>query len=613
MCSRIGRSYGVTVFMALVIMLVLQGTSNAVQLTTTWNGGAGNWNVAGNWSGGVVPNNGVDTFNVLIDNGNATNSSVSLDTNATIDNLTIDALDSLGINNGRILTVVSGATAGTVSNAGTISMNSVGNTTDLLVSGGNVNLTGGGTVTMSDNVNNRMGSFVSTNQSLIDANQTNLLTIDPSATGAINTGTMQASSGGTLRLQGGTFTNTGGTIQALDGSLVELGNTTTITGGTLTTAGTGVIRHISGAATLDGIGLTNAGAFENNNATTTTLIGTITNTGTVAMNSTGSFTDLKVSGTNVNLGGAGMLTMSNFTNNRIHGVVSTNRLTNQAGHTIQGAGQIGVNFMALTNEGTINANQANSLTIDLSSAGINDGTFKASSGGTLIVKDDISGTGNWIADAGTINLTSLVDVTTTGNIDILNGGSLNLTNATMTGNNLNMSGVGSSISVNSSIELAGNLLCSITNEADYVWGAASSLQMNGFNSFLELGGQDLGTNPATHTGAAAGFMNNFNLEELIIGSGAKLHLVDIFDNANRGGTGGFDEALYVDTLTFADASGILNLNSLHLYFNTLIGDSSQIIDEPIQEPTTITLFGIGLAGLGGGYLRRRIRKNKVGS
>ncbi|ODS32454.1 MAG: PEP-CTERM motif protein [Candidatus Scalindua rubra] len=250
-----------------------------------------------------MPNNGVDTFNVQIDNGNATNSSVSLDTNATIDNLTIDALDSLGINNVRILTVISGAGAGTITNAGSIALNSIASVTDLRVSGGNVNLTGGGTVTM-----------------------------------------------------------------------------------------------------------------------------------------------------------------SNFTNNRIHGVVSTNRLTNQAGHTIQGAGQIGANAMALTNQGTINANQTNSLTIDLSSPGINDGTFKASSGGTLIVNDDISGTGNWLADAGTVTLSSGVDVTTTGNIDILNGGSLNLTNATMTGNNLNMSGAGSSISVNSTVELAGNLLYSITNE-----------------------------------------------------------------------------------------------------------------------------------------------------
>ena len=47
------------VFMAVVIILALQGTSTAVQITATWNGGAGNWDTAGNWSGAVVPNNGL--------------------------------------------------------------------------------------------------------------------------------------------------------------------------------------------------------------------------------------------------------------------------------------------------------------------------------------------------------------------------------------------------------------------------------------------------------------------------------------------------------------------------------------------------------------------------
>ena len=142
--------------MAVVIILALQGRSMAVQITATWNGGAGNWNTAGNWSGGVVPNNGADTFNVQIDNGNATNSSVSLNMVATIDNLTIDVLDSLGINNIWSL-VIGGVGAGTITNNGSITMNSVGSFTDLVMTGaGDVTLSGTGTVTMSDNIQNRI-------------------------------------------------------------------------------------------------------------------------------------------------------------------------------------------------------------------------------------------------------------------------------------------------------------------------------------------------------------------------------------------------------------------------------------------------------------------------
>jgi hypothetical protein len=50
---------------------------------------------------------------------------------------------------------------------------------------------------------------------------------------------------------------------------------------------------------------------------------------------------------------------------------------------------------------------------------------RPSNGGTLHVYDDISGTGNWVADAGTINLGN-INATTTGGIDIINGGTLNL-------------------------------------------------------------------------------------------------------------------------------------------------------------------------------------------
>ena len=102
---------------------------------------------------------------------------------------------------------------------------------------------------------------------------------------------------------------------------------------------------------------------------------------------------------------------------------------------------------------------------------------------------------------------------------------------------------------------------------------------------LEVGGTDLGTDPATHTGDPAGFVGNFHIDQLEIGPDGHIHLVDDIDNGNRNGVGGAAEALYVDILSFANANARLNLNGYHFYYNKLAqGDPSQIVDEPVGAP-----------------------------
>ena len=108
----------------------------------------------------------------------------------------------------------------------------------------------------------------------------------------MNHGLIEASNGGILLLTGnggGGFTNTGATITALNGSTVHLINGASITGGSLSSAGTGMIVNLN-TATLNS--LTLAGNFTSHNNSTTTLVGTITNTGTISPLSTGNLTDL---------------------------------------------------------------------------------------------------------------------------------------------------------------------------------------------------------------------------------------------------------------------------------------------------------------------------------
>src|SRR4029077_17829809 len=88
------------------------------------------------------------------------------------------------------------------------------------------------------------------------------------------------------------------------------------------------------------------------------------------------------------INGTGTISLSNTTANRILGatVSGVEILTQGASHTIQGAGQVGAGFMGLINNGVIDANLSNALTIDPSNvdtdgAGadvLNNGTLRGS-------------------------------------------------------------------------------------------------------------------------------------------------------------------------------------------------------------------------------------------
>jgi len=411
---------------------------------TCWiGGGTGNWSSASNWSNGVP----TSSTNALIDNNNANMQGVS---NVTLDiggaqtsNLTVDSDDSLSFNNGTNLTVNTG-----IANAGKMSINSTGNSTALYIGGSNVTLSGGGTLTMGNNGNNFIlgsaggntltnvnntiqgagnigdGRMALVNQTsgVIDANQPTALVIQTS-NGTTNTGTLEATNGATLVLtgaSGGNFTNTGGTIRAVgSGSTVNLQSGVTITGGTLTTSSGGLIETPGGTgATLSG--LTNLGTYTVVDSSTTTLAGTITNSGTMNVSSGGHTTEVRISG-NVTLTGAGTLTLSNNPNNFILGAsTGTEVLTNQ--QTIQGAGNIGDAFMTVTNQGTIDANVSNALIIQPGSGGVtNSATLEATGGATLVL---YGGGGAFSNNGGTIETTGTNSVVALENGVTIAGGTL---------------------------------------------------------------------------------------------------------------------------------------------------------------------------------------------
>src|SRR6266851_1896625 len=421
----------------------------------TGSGDGTSWNQGTNWSAGV-PNSG--TVDVTI---GTTTASVNDNLNgAHVGNLTLShAADSLTLGNGIILNVFGSA----INNAGTIKLNSSGSFTELVLQG-NVTLSGAGTVTLSNNVQNYIfggvssdtltnqetiqgaghignGSMTLVNSGTINANQLAGMIIQANGTGAgsTNTGTLEATAGSTLELLSTTLANTGGTISAngtgstlqminstINGGAVKLTGASTLQlnnglihgGSTLTNSATGTIEMLAGTNTLGGT-INNAagGTFKIDNGAVLNLeAGTYSQLGTVQLNSSGSFSELVLQG-NVTLSG-GTVTLSNNAQNYIFGHASTDVLTNQ--ETIQGAGHIGNSTMTLVNSGTINANQSAGMIIQLSGGATNTGTIEATGGTLALVNTTVGNTGGTISANGqTLQLTN----------STVNGGAVTLTGA----------------------------------------------------------------------------------------------------------------------------------------------------------------------------------------
>ena len=387
----------------------------------TWNGSVSDlWSNGSNWTPNTVPNSSSAT--VIIDS--ATNNPVLIDISPTIANLTLGSSNTLDLDNDQSLTIAGGSGAGSLAIGGTLTLNSSGSLTDLILTGANstITLTGGGTLALSNAFNNRVygtgsqtlvnsagntisgsgqigvggggNAFALVNAGTINANQSVALQLNP-GNGTTNTGTIEASAGGTLQLLG-SYANAGGTILSTGtGSVVNLGGAT-ITGGTLTTSAGGEMFSSNG--TLSGLTISAGSTITNQNDNATLLQGAITNNGTISLASTGSLTDLQLgTGAALEITNGGSLTLSDNFNNRIYSTTGAGTITNDVGGTIQGAGQIGLgsggNAFTLVNNGIINANQSAALQVSPGNGTTNTGTLEATNAGTLNLGGNFTNTG----------------------------------------------------------------------------------------------------------------------------------------------------------------------------------------------------------------------------
>ena len=387
-------------------------------------------------SGGILSSTG--SGSITTDLGGATtltgNLTLPMGTSYNIVDNTNTHLGSSITNNGTITinsngggdaTALTADTSLTLNGSGTVNLNATANSSGRA----QLNTAPGATLTVGPNQ-------MITGDGLINAALTDSGTVNANVGGSdlvllannkTNTGTMEATGGGKLDVNGITISNTGGTITAADGSSLHLGNNATISGGVLSSTGTGSITtDLGGATTLTGnVTLPTGTSFNIVDNTNTHLGSSITNNGTITINSNGGgdATGLTAD-TNLTLNGSGTVNLNATANSSGRAQLNTApgaTVTVGANQVITGDGQINA---ALLNQGLVNANVGGSDLWLQTNDMTNTGTMEATKGGAL----DISG----------------ITVTNTGGtISAGNGSSVNLRQgAAITGGTLSASGSG---------------------------------------------------------------------------------------------------------------------------------------------------------------------------
>jgi hypothetical protein len=514
-----------TVLHAATLALLVNVPAAYAQTTDTWSlGKSGLWSVAGNWSAGI-PNNGTPTgasYNVDIIDGTST---VTLNTTAAIDGLTVGSGNTLAIDTGNTLSI----TGPTISNKGSIQLNGGGGAFGILDLSGNVTLSGSGTLTLATAASGSGAAYIQeeaegvtltnkstiqgsgiigssgltlvnsgtidantltagglllngsggiTNTGLIEATNGGELTISStSASGLTNSGTLQVSSGAVLQVTNGPFTNFSGTT--LSGGTYSVSGTLQID--ELGTAGGEIVTNAANII-LDGIAAKFVDADGNSalsNLALNTAKGSFTLSGDADFTTAGNFNNkgtLTV--------GAGSIfdvdgTLSNFSGTTLKGgtfdVAGTLEFagatieTNDAAITLTGTLAEIVNTTSGKNGlGRFAANEAaGKFTLSggasFTSAGSvsNAGTFTVGAGSTFTV----GGRGVFTQTAGTT--TDSGTLTASGGV-ALSGGSLFA--AGTIGGNLSSSGI---VTPGASATKTGIL----TDTGTYTQGAGGSLNI----------------------------------------------------------------------------------------------------------------------------------------
>jgi len=445
---------------------------------------SGNWNDAGNWAGGNVP----DTVGEIADISVAGTYVVELNLSPTIGGLTLtNPLATLNVQNGRTLSI--GGPSFT--NDGLILINSTAgaSATALRTSVAAATIDGTGVIRLNASAANTATALLSTslatNVLSIDAAQTvtgtgqiqvsvvNDGVIDADSAGntlvlnsqpKVNNNLMQATDGGILEIDPITVTNAGGHILADGAGSAVVFDGATITGGSISAINGAVAEIASGTTTISDATLAGTIHVENGNTLSVTGAG-LTNDGQITINPSAgvSGTALRTSVAAATIDGSGVIRLNASPANTgtalLNASLGTNVLTIAATQTVAGTGQISVNAV---NNGVIDADSPGNTLLLNTQPKTNNNVMQATNGGTLEI-DPITvtnGGGQVVADGAgstlvldgatieggsvlaingavatvTSGTTTMMDVSLAGEVHVVNGNALSVTGAGLTNN-----------------------------------------------------------------------------------------------------------------------------------------------------------------------------------
>ncbi len=399
----------------------------------------------------------------------------------------------------------------TLSGTGTVSLNNYGSTlgrADLNSSGGTLTQAAGHTINGHGRIN---ASLI--NNGVVNASTNGTLQLSLNA--KTNNNIMKSTGGGWLDITVG-VTNTGGTLLA-DGGNISINSGATITGGTLTSSGSSYFQ--ANGANLSGVILSTDSQYKIQSNTTTTVMGGMTNNGTITVNSDYADYDthLTFSG-NQTLSGTGTVSLNNYgsTLGRADLNSSGGTLTQAAGHTINGHGRINA---SLINNGMVNASTSGTLQLSLN-AKANNNLMESTGGGWLDITIGVTNTGGTLlADGGNISING--GATITGGTLTSSGSSYFLANGGCIFNALTLTAgtqckiqQGVTTNVTGGLTNNGTITVNLGGTSDYthlVFGGSQTLSGTGTVSLNDNGTSSRATvdvsNGATLTQAAGHTIN----------------------------------------------------------------------------------------------------------